>query len=195
MKIAFSGVSGSGKTTIVPIIANKFAYNAIYSKISITNHKYNIELNQKEFNYKLQEEILDTQIKNESELSNFITDRSILDILAYTASYYADIDSKWFIQFHKKIIDNYSYDIIIKFPFNILPNNDTYIKNLLINSVLYSIISTESKMKHFKVIEIPYNMIKSGIKETSNFIINCIESYLTKQSIISRNNRKRNNND
>jgi hypothetical protein len=194
MRIALSGVTGSGKTTQLPIIADNFGYRPIKSASSIIEKQYNIKLASEDFNEEIQDEILDTQIMNELSLnkkSSFIADRSILDILTYTIKYYSFIDHNWFNEYYKKLIKSYNYDIVFKFPSNILLNDSKYLENFVIDNLLYSIIKHESESKHFKFIEIPLSIIKMGIEKTSEFIISCIESHELRQHMIRKHKGKK----
>jgi hypothetical protein len=114
---------------------------------------------------------------------NFISDRSILDILTYTISYYSYINFTWFIEYYKKLIKSYKYDMIFKLPSNVLETDSSYVRNLVIDNLLYSIIKHESESKHFKFIEIPTHIVNIGIERTSKFITDCILSYEIRQSI------------
>lgn len=191
MRIALSGVSGCGKTTQLSIIADKIGYRQIKSASSIIEKKYNIKLDLEKFNENIQDEILDIQIMNELPIDieyNFIADRSILDILTYTIKYYPFINHVWFEEYYKKLINSYNYDIVFKFPANILLNDSKYLENYVIDNLLYSIIKHESESKHFEFIEIPLTVIKMGVKKTSEFIINCIESHELKQYMMKTYN-------
>lgn len=89
MKIAFTGASSTGKTTLAKALEKKFElkYINVDSRriIDDLNHSNIDNLNKQEF-IEFQKRWLGKKLINEKNINNFITDRTYIDAIAYMSN-------------------------------------------------------------------------------------------------------------
>jgi len=91
MKIYFSGAHGSGKSTLSRYVANRYNIFMISetARMVLSEQELQIDTLREDLeianNY--QKQVFDRQLLEESKYSDFVSDRSIIDILAYSAQH------------------------------------------------------------------------------------------------------------
>jgi predicted ATPase len=91
MKVYFSGCHGSGKSTLARFVSNKY-------KLPMINETARAILSEQELQIdalrgdlevadKYQHQVFDRQVLEEQKYSSFVSDRSVIDILSYSAQH------------------------------------------------------------------------------------------------------------
>lgn len=158
MKIGFTGAGGTGKTTVLNVIAERFPDVPILgSPIRDVYKRWGIsEIDQEKMSFdeklKLQEDIYQTRYAKEIEYGNhFISDRTILDHYCYQQiRCYDAMDQEMFDQKTSEIKENLlSYDLIFYFPITFKQSGDDvrYANPVFQNMIDNFIIASLIKMK------------------------------------------------
>ncbi|XPV70196.1 MAG: AAA family ATPase [Halarcobacter sp.] len=120
MKIAFSGASSTGKTTLAKALEEKLLlkYINVDSRkiIDDLNHTNIDDLNKKEF-LEFQKIWLNEKLKNEKSIEHFITDRTYIDAIAYIFN--RNVDDKELFNIYLKNME--IYDFIFYLPIGRIP--------------------------------------------------------------------------
>ena len=107
LKIGLVGASCTGKTTLAEEISNKFNLEIIGETARELFNEFNIssprELTTLSDELKFQNRILDAKIESESNLPNFVADRTFVDAAAY-----------WLFHLSKKTSDEQSFSYLRK---------------------------------------------------------------------------------
>lgn len=123
MKIAFTGASSTGKTTLAKALEEKLllTYINVDSRkiIDNLNHSNIDNLNEQEF-IEFQKIWLDEKLKNENSLEQFITDRTYIDAIAYMLNRNIN-DNEIFNRYIKNMK---VYDFIFYLPVGRIPFSD-----------------------------------------------------------------------
>lgn len=93
MKIWLTGTHGSGKSTILRMLPIKWKITEV-SRTLIEHLGFNPLVGESTYEQKLdfEKKILSVQIKHELELDDFVTDRTIFDVLAYSSTLLNTLD-------------------------------------------------------------------------------------------------------
>lgn len=125
MRIGFTGTGGAGKTTTLNsmVKADPTLPPVLLSRTRRVFERWGLTESQQEDmspedRWLLQKDIFSSRLEAESECSDFISDRTILDSFAYCIHRcYQVIDDTSFHELKSMVIDNLiKYDVIIYFP-------------------------------------------------------------------------------
>ena len=181
MRIALIGAQGTGKTTILNELKNEPLFNNYEFITEVVRHFH------KHYNIPISEKSTDVsqliyfnkyfEILNLNE--NFVSDRSLIDVLSYTL-YVKDKIPKYVTDYMFKIIEQYiiKYDYIFYFPImfpvssdGVRSNDKTFQRK--IDSIMNSVIEyIEGKIPNIKI----YTISQLDIKDRVNFILSTINN-------------------
>lgn len=151
MRIALSGASGVGKTTLAKMLSTTLGipFTGSTARSVAVKGKFCSEyINSGKQLMLFQEEVLKLKIEVESKLESFISDRALLDTVTYTIAKYPllqDDYQEWFDGYVSRCVEHTleNYDVIFKLPEGVFPvvddgvrTGNTGIKNKLIDLVL-----------------------------------------------------------
>lgn len=129
MRIAFSGSGGTGKTTLLEAVNKELDLPVIGEGIRewLAEHNFSDfkEMKVKDV-VQMQEDTLKRKMEIESQLQNFISDRTTIDNLSYALRWIGSIDTEydtWMAQYITQAMNhaNANYDIIFLLPWGELP--------------------------------------------------------------------------
>lgn len=136
MKVGFTGSGGTGKSTVLKAILPKLVemdpsieYLPSVARTVFSRHGV-VEADQENWSpkelYSFQKEILDLRLEKEREHPNFISDRTMIDHVAYTMfRCYEGIPDDEFASLMALLEENINqYDIIFYFPILFTPPPD-----------------------------------------------------------------------
>lgn len=126
MKIAFTGSHGTGKTTLAKKISEDLNLELI---TNISRNYYqskgiqDFEVLTKEERWIHQKNLFTLEIIEESKYTNFVTDRSVIDFLAYTILYSKSslVYMTRLIELTKKVTLKYDYLFLLPIEFSYQP--------------------------------------------------------------------------
>lgn len=93
MKIYFSGAHSVGKSTLVKYVSNKYQIPIISETARMVLSEQELQIDSLRANIEIansyQQQVFDRQLEEENNLKNsdFVSDRSAVDVLAYSAQY------------------------------------------------------------------------------------------------------------
>lgn len=185
MRIAISGPSGTGKTTLAKWISQEYkipfletSAKPLWEKYNISCHKDIITKGIKniEFGNDFQNDVLNLYKTNHKE---YITDRSPIDVLTYyllqNAPFNSQEKTKEFIDKCQKTLDN--IDMIIKIPYNdsiILENDNKRIVNSYYQKSVNKIFELSNELLNInvkKIIELNNWDFEERKKTISNYFL------------------------
>lgn len=127
MKITISGTEGTGKTTLVKAVSERYKIPMIseYAReIAKEMNILNLRQMSLEETYKFQNEVLKRKIEEESKHNSFIADRSTIDNLAYYLRWCGrDIRDELTQEYMNKCVKQLKlYDKVFVLPWNSVPH-------------------------------------------------------------------------
>lgn len=124
MKIAITGVQGTGKTTLINELTEYFSGYTIIKELVRDFKKQGHEIN-KLATEQTQELILHRHLQNNQKYKNYITDRGSIDAISYAAWSHNDgqFSTKDFVNF-LEIFFNIKYDLVVYVPIEFNPPED-----------------------------------------------------------------------
>ena len=129
MKIAITGSHGVGKTTIfnnyrllqeMGLLEDYVFLDETPRKIVKQKGKRIDEMDEEEF-WEFEEQLYEEQVQKETQVNNFISDRCLLDIVAYSDFYFMDRFEKEFLEKYQK---EYKF-IYVPVAFELHPDEET----------------------------------------------------------------------
>ena len=184
MKIALSGASSTGKTTVCQCMGGRLPYigsssRRIAKKLGIQPECLDNQIDILNFH----REVIKHKIEEESKYSNFITDRSILDSMAYTYKLFYHLDDSS-IDVLDELMDiaithTLAYDYIFRMPIEVFDIEQdqirkcSYISNRVVDLLIDGILT---KYKINNVIYIPTSIVKKGPEHVANYIFELVVS-------------------
>ena len=118
MRIAISGASGTGKTTLATALAahyqlpiNPIGSRTVAKAMGYEN-PYDVDRDGKRFEF--QEKLFEMKRAWEQEHEHFVTDRSYLDNLTYCALHMAERTTEEVVDYHMAAMDR--YDVVLVLP-------------------------------------------------------------------------------
>jgi adenylate kinase family enzyme len=183
MKIYFSGAHGSGKSTVARYVSQKYKLpmisecaRAILSELElqIDTLRYDLDVVDQ-----YQGQVFERQLLEESKYKNFVSDRSIIDCLSYSAQHsrilpdlLARIELSDYI---KKLQDKNSILFFVR------PSKDTLCADGVRETISWDgVISIDSQIKFMlEMWKIPYFQINmTNMQERTRIIDNILELIL-----------------
>jgi len=181
MRIALTGASSTGKTTLAQALATELdiTYHGSTARQLAKEWKLQPEqFKDAELSIKFQEEVISRKYREESNLVDFITDRALIDSAAYVLKLhhiYNDVHYEFIHNYIKKCIDitNELYDIVIRLPANVIPveiDNERVtnrVSNTCVDWINKGLFTQVTTTKY----EIPPEVIKEGVESTVYHIL------------------------
>ena len=123
MKIALTGASSTGKTTVAKLLADKLKIPFVGSTARSIAERVKLQpeqINNRDEFILFQKRVIEEKLLEESSYDSFITDRAYIDSIVYTLklSMLLDSDDINFLRVYEKecIAKTHNYDILIKVP-------------------------------------------------------------------------------
>jgi nicotinamide riboside kinase len=203
MKIAFSGSGGTGKTTLLNNLNENLNYYVIKEGIR-TWLKQNDFKDFKEMQtddvIKMQTDVLNAKILQESRYKNFISDRTTIDNFCYCLRWIGSETSNhndFMKNYFKKSINHAKkyYDLIFILPWNAFKIEDDgvrsnkkwyqYMMQSLIEHHLYGLLLSNTDVKIHKVDSIDLSdRVKECLLVINDLSLTNFKNYEQKESII-----------
>lgn len=175
MRVAFAGAAGTGKTTLMKVVAEQFrlSINPVSSRQIAADmgfaSPYDVDAAGKRQLF--QQRLLHGKISWETGRQDFVTDRTVLDGLAYTIMHAVDMVNEGLLKGCVDAMQN--YDIIFYCPFHVFcdPANDpqrvqdkTYhqVHDMILTGLLKMMPETNSPI---------YYVHMEGLEERKKFVL------------------------
>lgn len=185
MRIAFTGSGGTGKTTLLHEVNKELDFPVIGEGIRewLEEHGFSDfkELTQTDVQ-KMQTDALNRRIDIESELQNFISDRTSVDNLSYALRWIGsetknEAISGWMAQYITRAMNhaNENYDLIFLLPWGEIPLEDDGTRS---TKEWYQYMMQAIIERHIYMLDRPfvYEVMKTDLEERKEECLRIIKS-------------------
>lgn len=173
MKIAFTGASSTGKTTVAKLLSEELEIPFVGSTARELAKKYNYQPEQfknRKTLINFQKEVINIKYQTELKYTTFVTDRAYIDSITYLLKLYYLLDPIKDKEFTSNYIDHClsltdnNYTIVIRFPQVLEVKEDEIRKTDTIANMVVDILNKGvfSSLKHVERVELPKNIFRAG---------------------------------